>query len=368
MGNEKLLSIVVPVYNGEKYLRQTINSILQSDYQNLEVILVNDGSDDGSPLICQKIEKDNKRVKYISQENKGIVSARNRGIKEATGEFICFCDQDDLVSPIMYSRMINRLEKDESELCLCGTCKFYEDEKEIYEKFEDAVYKDEEVRKKLLHSLLYANLIPDAKRIQINSSIWKCVIRKNVILDNQMEFRKFVDYEDDWIFLTELLIYCNSVSTVNIQGYYWRTNLNSESHARKYVSNIAAKQRKLLQYIQDVLKKKMSNDELNDFTLAKRCFDIIKFYENESCYTSSPFSIKRKILYIRKTISDLYSEGVGEKSKNFTKGCIRYKVIYFFVNRKLYIMGYVSNFLLQTTIRVLHRLRVGNKIEAFIKK
>ena len=90
--NLPLVSIIVPVYNGEKYLSETLESILNQDYAEKEIIVVNDGSTDGSEEILQSYIE----IKYLSQENKGVPVARNRGIEESTGEFIAFSDQDDV--------------------------------------------------------------------------------------------------------------------------------------------------------------------------------------------------------------------------------------------------------------------------------
>ena len=85
--NQPLLSVVMPVYNGEKYLAAAIKSILNASYEEIELLLIDDGSTDGSSAICVQSMESNKRVKYIRQENKGIVSARNRGLAEACGSF-----------------------------------------------------------------------------------------------------------------------------------------------------------------------------------------------------------------------------------------------------------------------------------------
>ena len=105
-----MISVIVPVYNAEKYLKECIRSILNQTIQNLELILVNDGSTDGSGYICDEyINKDN-RIKVIHKENGGVSSARNMGISEATGEYFTFVDSDDYLEPnaleILYNDII----------------------------------------------------------------------------------------------------------------------------------------------------------------------------------------------------------------------------------------------------------------------
>lgn len=93
-----MISVIIPVYNAEPYLDRCINSVLASSYSGFEIILVNDGSADGSPEICRKYARTDSRVRLFTQENLGVSSARNRGIKEARGEWIVFLDADDYIS------------------------------------------------------------------------------------------------------------------------------------------------------------------------------------------------------------------------------------------------------------------------------
>lgn len=93
----KKISIIIPVYNRERHLKECVNSILLSVEENVEIIIVDDGSTDRTPEICQELEKNNKAVKVVHQKNKGVASARNKGLEVATGEWIAWVDSDDLV-------------------------------------------------------------------------------------------------------------------------------------------------------------------------------------------------------------------------------------------------------------------------------
>lgn len=106
----KKLSIIVPVYNAEKYIERCVNSLLNQTYQNVEVILVNDGSKDGSLAICSELAGKDGRIKVFDKENGGAASARNVGIREATGDYIGFCDSDDYFDPEMMTELVNVLE------------------------------------------------------------------------------------------------------------------------------------------------------------------------------------------------------------------------------------------------------------------
>ena len=114
------MSVIVPIYNVEQYLRECIDSILKNTYRNLEVILVDDGSPDHCREICDEYAEKDSRVIVIHQENKGLVRARNAGLEIATGEYISFIDSDDAVSPIFYEVMVKNLQECGADMVACG--------------------------------------------------------------------------------------------------------------------------------------------------------------------------------------------------------------------------------------------------------
>lgn len=119
MCQDKLLSVIVPVYNVEQYLTRCIDSILQQSYRNLELILVDDGASDSSGAICDQYAQKDSRVNVIHKENGGLSSARNAGLDAAKGEFISFVDSDDWIEPGAYAAMISLMEQQQVRL-ICG--------------------------------------------------------------------------------------------------------------------------------------------------------------------------------------------------------------------------------------------------------
>ena len=107
MENSIKLSIIVPVYNSEKFLNKCINSLINQTIKNIEIILINDGSSDNSLNICNEFAKKDSRIKVFSQENSGQATARNVGLDNATGEYITFTDADDWVDPDYYEKLLN---------------------------------------------------------------------------------------------------------------------------------------------------------------------------------------------------------------------------------------------------------------------
>lgn len=115
-----LISVIVPVYNVEKYLHTCVESILSQTYENIEVILIDDGARDSSPAICDSFAEKDARVRVIHKENGGVAKARNTGIEEATGEFYCFIDADDHVHPEYISCMYSLREKTDADISMCS--------------------------------------------------------------------------------------------------------------------------------------------------------------------------------------------------------------------------------------------------------
>ena len=116
----RLFSIIVPVYNVNKYLEKSIKSIISQTYKNFECIIVDDGSNDGSEIICETLKQSDNRIKVIHKKNEGVAIARNVGIKAATGKFILFVDSDDTLEQNSLFQISNALEKDNSDILVFG--------------------------------------------------------------------------------------------------------------------------------------------------------------------------------------------------------------------------------------------------------
>lgn len=127
MKSNALISVIVPVYRVEAYLDRCVRSIVGQTYQDLEIILVDDGSPDQCPAMCDSWTEKDSRVRVIHKENGGLSDARNAGMAAAAGEYISFVDSDDWIAPEMLERLINALERDDSDIAACAVEMVWED-------------------------------------------------------------------------------------------------------------------------------------------------------------------------------------------------------------------------------------------------
>lgn len=127
MNSQPLVSVLVPAYNVELYLSYCLNSILNQSYTNLEIVIVDDGSTDDTPLICDTYAKEDKRVKVIHQKNQGLAETRNVLINKSSGEYITFVDSDDYVDSEYVSQLLLMINQYDADISVCGRCLFYED-------------------------------------------------------------------------------------------------------------------------------------------------------------------------------------------------------------------------------------------------
>lgn len=298
-----LLSVVVPIYNGEAYLSGTLDSILASEYRELEVILIDDGSEDKSVQICRAYAQSDARVRYIHTENAGIVAARNRGMDAAAGEYICFCDQDDEVDARMYALLIQKLQAEDAQIGVCSTGRIMDGRKSPYESLTDNCYRKDEILRSLLYPLLFRGYDYSFynKENYLYGTLWKCIFRVDFLRKHEMHFQRFVDYEDDWLFVTEAFCHADTVVTVSHTGYYWRVNKDSRSHRNPMLHSIGDKYTRLDNWVMSYLDRRIEDKELLDtYHKIRLCENYVDMLKKE------PQAGKERRLYYREVKKYLY--------------------------------------------------------------
>lgn len=217
--NEKLVSIIVPVYNVEQYIEQCIKSMINQTYNNCEFIFVNDGTKDNSVDIIKKYMKKDHRIKLKEQENSGVSSARNLGLKESCGEYIVFVDSDDYLETDFVEYMLTLIAKDKCDFAFST---------KIFKRDDDIQEKDI-VEKVITSEDAVATLLsPD-----VTVGCWNKIYRKKFLDDNEITFSTSLFYGEGLQFILDCSNNANKVAISNKKIYYYRKN-NVNSATTKY--------------------------------------------------------------------------------------------------------------------------------------
>lgn len=217
-----LVSVVIPVYNVERYLEECLNSVLRQTYQPIEIIAINDGSTDRSPDILHQYEQKYRNLKVLHQENQGNSVARNRGIEEATGKYIYFLDSDDYILPETIENLVGAMEEHDLDLVRFAAEPFLDrvDYKDFninlydYSKFfeEGKVYNKEE--------FLRANIRG------FSPSPCLYLLKRDLLIRNEIRFQSGIMHEDE---LFSLLVYLNTNRAMYDANFYYKRRYRSGS-------------------------------------------------------------------------------------------------------------------------------------------
>lgn len=210
-----LVTIVVPIYNVEKYLRKCLNSIVNQTYKNIEIICIDDGSPDNSIDILNEFAQKDERIKIIRQENQGLSGARNTGINNAIGKYIMFIDSDDWIELNMVELMINKIEKENLDLVICGTFN------NISEK-EYQVNNLKEIKENIknkIDGISYFKIVTSKTNLFTASSCNK-IYRLNLIKEKKILFPEKRLYED-LFFSFQYLINSLNVNVIEKPLYHY---------------------------------------------------------------------------------------------------------------------------------------------------
>ena len=220
------VSVIVPVYNVAEYLGQCLDTILLQTLQDIEVICVDDGSTDNSLEILNTYAFLDERIKVIHQENAGAAAARNRGLKEATGEFISVLDSDDFFHPEMLEKMVAKAEEDESDVVICG-----------YTVFDDATQEDYTATK-LPQNLVYRSpFAPSDIGLDLFMfsylQAWTKLVRSSFIKKHNIHFDESVRYCDDNMFSLWVIGVAKKISCMPDLFIHYRWNTTGQQSAHK---------------------------------------------------------------------------------------------------------------------------------------
>ena len=212
MGKNVTISVIVPVYNVERFLPPCIDSILGQSVSELQIILVDDGSTDASGWICDEYAKKDKRIVVLHQQNAGVSAARNAGLEIATGRYITFADSDDVLPLDAYHTMLNAIK--ESDLVIGRMQRMNEDGNlENQSRF---------FREQIIQKRSYLSDLFEEKQYSYLGFLWDKLFCRAIIEENNIRFREEIKLNEDRLFLLEYILQCNSIYTTNRIIYYYR--------------------------------------------------------------------------------------------------------------------------------------------------
>lgn len=254
----KKISIIVPVYNTAKYLNKCIKSLLNQTLEDIEIILINDGSTDESDTIIKKYK--DKRIKYIHKKNKGIGKTRNLGIESANGEFLSFIDSDDYVEPDFCEKMYDKAIKDDCDIVICD---FYKDIDNALEHIKIESFKDNSLK-------INPNILN-----KVNLGPCNKIYKKNLFENKNNRFVENLKYEDA-PFVCKMLISAKKIGKVDEYLAHYVIHDKSETTTRDErifdifkITDIMVKELKKYDYMYDA----MINTTvmvLTDYTIQQR--------------------------------------------------------------------------------------------------
>lgn len=265
------ISVIVPVYRVEKYLGRCVNSLLGQTLSDIEIILVDDGSPDGCPALCDEFAKKDGRIKVLHKENEGLGLARNSGMSLAVGEYIAFVDSDDYVKSEMYRTLYEAAQRESADIAMCGLCciggimSAKENDAQNINCFDGyTVFDGKEGIDRLMLDISGA-LPKEDQDSRYGFSSVKNIYRKEVLEKNKIRFLSEKEVmSEDVFFLLDFLDKCECA--VGVPGAFYCYCRNGQSLSKSYRSDRFEKCRLIIDGINGVLSKRMDESVYKIYT------------------------------------------------------------------------------------------------------
>lgn len=287
---EPKLSIIVPVYNAEKTIDKCINSILKQNYQHFELLLIDDGSNDLSGKICDEYAQNDKRIKVIHNENKGVSFSRNCGVQNSRGTYVQFIDSDDFIEPSMSRILVEKIEDSKADIVICG-----------YNEVRIEVIEEHKCVDNFMTKEEFGKVFPELYALNFFNPPWNKLYKKNLIIEY---FDETISIGEDLIFNLAYLKNAKVIAFINNCLYnYINQNNNSLSKMKNIEQYLMA-----LKCKNEVLNFTRSefNDEADISIIEHLFYDFI----TQFCYVlleNKSINWKKKREYINRMIAQVDS-------------------------------------------------------------
>ncbi len=296
--SKPLISIIIPVYNNKQYLAECIESVINQTYSNLEIIVVDDGSTDGSSEILDTYGKQDKRIKVIHQENGGVSAARNTGLDIAKGDYIGFVDSDDYCVSTMYEQLLGVATKESADVVICT---FVGDKKDVDNS--SIIFNGKDAVVEMNRGLLFMGHLPNK------------LLKKELISDFRLN--EHITILEDLLFLNYVLLGAKKVVFTNEELYYYRDNgesaLRNSMFKSSYLSRLEAASEIVTFFEKDLPE--------NVYWAKKNLFDSYYLVVDKITCSSNckeyKLELKNAIKMYRKLFDKSYLDGLSNISRLF---------------------------------------------------
>ena len=293
-----LVSIILPVYNAQSHLNRCLGSICAQQYEDLEIIVINDGSKDQSLPVCEEFRKKDSRILLVDKANSGVSDTRNLGLKLASGKYVQFVDSDDYIAPDYTARLVEAADQSGADLVIspytmvipAGASK----PEQVLEKIQDDlgvmhVARPPETRE---YSFLPAGIydkdtfalrLMDKPASYFYSVLWNKLYRRDLLTRNDIQFVSEMHWAEDLVFNLRYIQYAETFVSIGKAGYYYVQNPQSICHTQVHVSTVVQNKLQVFRYYKDLYTRLGMYEEVRP-QLYKFLVDIA-----ESTYPSGPF-------------------------------------------------------------------------------
>lgn len=349
------VSVIIPVYNAETYIRQCIESVLNQTYNHFEIILINDGSTDNSLSIIKEYSTKDSRVKVLSIENSGVSVARNIGIDTATGDYITFVDSDDWVEPDMLKYAVENINNTESDITIWSYYKNYYN-KEIKCSFFPQTDRVFEENKEILYlKAIYGRYSKDIVTEGVSlGTTWCKLYRTDFIKNNMLKFNPQLIRAQDTIFSIYAFRYAKRISYFDKNLYHYRISNSSTTSGTRFISNTHQPFSSLLNEYKTFMKRNKLTEKLQVAFYARTIqvllWHLDHYYFHDQ-YTKGILNRRKEIINLIK--SEPYKSALVHVEKRLLPK--KEKVMTILFKRKLILTFY---FIIQ----------IHNKVESYRKR
>lgn len=258
------ISIIIPVYNAEDKLHRCLDSVLKQSYKDIEVIIINDGSTDGSLSICESYKSKDNRVIIIDKKNAGVSAARNSGLRIATGKYIQFVDSDDFVNENMSERLVEKIKENDSDVVICGYHRI--EKNRVTDKFSKETTISEICDFKDKFSEIFKGALFNVP--------WNKLYKREKIKEY---FKENLCIGEDLLFNLSYFLYCDKIKIIEDCLYNYDV-LNEDSLASKYNKELFEMELMLYKEVRKFFKKCFKSDDFRNINavFAKEIYYFLK--------------------------------------------------------------------------------------------